>query len=111
MSTMRNSVMLIGRPGVEPEVKNLSNNKKKSPFQLCRDGKTQKRQQRMGERNALVQSHRLGRSSLAGGKQCQERPTNRHRRLASQQRMDRRQRPTPFFGRDLGQRFPDDESG
>ncbi len=29
MSTMRNSVMLIGRPGVEPEVKNLSNNKKK----------------------------------------------------------------------------------
>ena len=27
MSTMRNSVMLIGRPGAEPEVKNLSNNK------------------------------------------------------------------------------------
>ena len=27
MSTMRNSVMLIGRPGSEPEVKSFSNNK------------------------------------------------------------------------------------
>ena len=28
MSTMRNSVMLIGRPGAEPEMKNLNNNGK-----------------------------------------------------------------------------------
>ena len=28
MSTMRNSVMLIGRPGAEPEVKSFSNNSK-----------------------------------------------------------------------------------
>ena len=28
MSTMRNSVMLIGRPGAEPEVKNFNDNKK-----------------------------------------------------------------------------------
>ena len=27
MSTMRNSVMLIGRPGAEPEVKSFNNNK------------------------------------------------------------------------------------
>ena len=35
MSTMRNSVMLIGRPGAEPEVKNLSNNNKKARFSLA----------------------------------------------------------------------------
>ena len=28
MSTMRNSVMLIGRPGAEPEMKTFNNNKK-----------------------------------------------------------------------------------
>ena len=28
MSTMRNSVMLIGRPGAEPEMKNFNDNKK-----------------------------------------------------------------------------------
>ena len=28
MSTMRNSVMLIGRPGAEPEIKTFNNNKK-----------------------------------------------------------------------------------
>ena len=28
MSTMRNSVMLIGRPGAEPEIKAFNNNKK-----------------------------------------------------------------------------------
>jgi len=30
MSTMRNSVTLIGRPGAEPEIKNFNNNKKAS---------------------------------------------------------------------------------
>ena len=29
MSTMRNSVMLIGRPGAEPEIKNFNNNSNK----------------------------------------------------------------------------------
>ena len=37
MSTMRNSVMLIGRPGAEPEVKNLSNNNKVARFSLAVD--------------------------------------------------------------------------
>ena len=32
---MRNSVMLIGRPGAEPEVKNLSNNNKVARFRLA----------------------------------------------------------------------------
>ena len=35
MSTLRNSVMLIGRPGAEPEVKNLSNNNKVARFRLA----------------------------------------------------------------------------
>jgi single-strand DNA-binding protein len=34
---MRNSVMLIGRPGAEPEVKNLSNNNKVARFSLAVD--------------------------------------------------------------------------
>ena len=37
MSTMRNSVMLIGRPGAEPEVRNLSNNNKVARFRLAVD--------------------------------------------------------------------------
>ena len=37
MSTMRNSVMLIGRPGTEPEVKNFSNNRKVARFRLAVD--------------------------------------------------------------------------
>ena len=37
MSTMRNSVMLIGRPGAEPEVKNLNNNNKVARFRLAID--------------------------------------------------------------------------
>ena len=37
MSTMRNSVMLIGRPGAEPEVKILSNNNKVARFRLAVD--------------------------------------------------------------------------
>ena len=37
MSTMRNSVMLIGRPGAEPEVRNLSNNNKVARFSLAVD--------------------------------------------------------------------------
>ena len=35
MSTMRNSVMLIGRPGAEPEMKNASNNQKVARFRLA----------------------------------------------------------------------------
>lgn len=35
MSTMRNLVMLIGRPGADPEVKNLNNNNKKARFNLA----------------------------------------------------------------------------
>ena len=35
MSTMRNSVMLIGRPGAEPEMKNASNNQKIARFRLA----------------------------------------------------------------------------
>ena len=37
MSTLRNSVMLIGRPGAEPEVKNFSNNNKVARFRLAVD--------------------------------------------------------------------------
>ena len=37
MSTMRNSVMLIGRPGAEPEVKIFSNNNKVARFSLAVD--------------------------------------------------------------------------
>ena len=37
MSTMRNSVMLIGRPGAEPEVKSFSNNSKVARFRLAVD--------------------------------------------------------------------------
>ena len=35
MSTMRKSVMLIGRPGAEPEVKNFSNNNKVARLRLA----------------------------------------------------------------------------
>ena len=35
MSTMRNSVMLIGRPGAEPEMKNSNNNQKIARFRLA----------------------------------------------------------------------------
>jgi len=35
MSTMRNSVMMVGRPGADPEVKNLNNNKKVAHFNLA----------------------------------------------------------------------------
>lgn len=35
MSTMRNSVMLVGRPGADPEVKNLNNNNKMARFNLA----------------------------------------------------------------------------
>ena len=35
MSTMRNSVMLVGRPGADPEVKNLNNEKKVARFNLA----------------------------------------------------------------------------
>jgi single-strand DNA-binding protein len=34
---MRNSVMLIGRPGTEPEVKNFGSNKKVARFRLAVD--------------------------------------------------------------------------
>jgi single-strand DNA-binding protein len=34
---MRNSVMLIGRPGAEPEIRNLSNNNKVARFSLAVD--------------------------------------------------------------------------
>lgn len=37
MSTMRNSVMLIGRPGAEPEVRNLNNDNKVARFSLAVD--------------------------------------------------------------------------
>ena len=37
MSTMRNSVMLIGRPGAEPEIRNLSNDNKVALFRLAVD--------------------------------------------------------------------------
>jgi single-strand DNA-binding protein len=32
---MRNSVMLIGRPGAEPEIKNFKNNHKKASFRIA----------------------------------------------------------------------------
>ena len=35
MSTMRNSVMLVGRPGADPEMKNLNNNSKMARFNLA----------------------------------------------------------------------------
>ena len=35
MSTMRNSVTLVGRPGAEPEMRNLSNNNKVARFRLA----------------------------------------------------------------------------
>lgn len=35
MSTMRNSVMLVGRPGADPEVKNLNNDNKVARFNLA----------------------------------------------------------------------------
>ena len=35
MSTMRNSVTLVGRPGAEPEMRNLSNNSKMARFRLA----------------------------------------------------------------------------
>ena len=35
MSTMRNSVMLIGRPGAEPEIKNVGNSSKRARFSLA----------------------------------------------------------------------------
>ncbi len=35
MSTIRNSVMMVGRPGADPEVKNLNNNKKVARFNLA----------------------------------------------------------------------------
>ena len=35
MSTIRNSVMLIGRPGAEPEIKNVGNNSKRARFSLA----------------------------------------------------------------------------
>jgi len=35
MSTMRNSVMLIGRPGTDPEMRNLNNNGKVARFRLA----------------------------------------------------------------------------
>ena len=35
MSTMRNSVMLIGRPGAEPEIRNFKNNNKKATFRIA----------------------------------------------------------------------------
>ncbi len=37
MSTMRNSVLLIGRPGTEPEVKSINNNNKVARFRLAVD--------------------------------------------------------------------------
>ena len=35
MSTMRNSVMLIGRPGAEPEMRNLNNNGRVARFRIA----------------------------------------------------------------------------
>ncbi len=35
MSTMRNSVMLIGRPGADPEMKNFDNNQRVARFRLA----------------------------------------------------------------------------
>ena len=35
MSTMRNSVTLVGRPGAEPEMRNLNNNSKVARFRLA----------------------------------------------------------------------------
>ena len=35
MSTMRNSVMLIGRPGADPEMRNLNSNGKMARFRLA----------------------------------------------------------------------------
>ena len=35
MSTLRNSVTLVGRPGAEPEVRNFGNNNKKARFSLA----------------------------------------------------------------------------
>lgn len=35
MSTLRNSVTLVGRPGAEPEVKNLNNKNKVARFRLA----------------------------------------------------------------------------
>ena len=35
MSTMRNSVMLIGRPGADPEMRNLNSNGKVARFRLA----------------------------------------------------------------------------
>lgn len=35
MSTMQNSVMLIGRPGAEPEMKTLNNNQKVARFRIA----------------------------------------------------------------------------
>ena len=32
---MRNSVMLIGRPGAEPEIRNFNNNNKKATFRIA----------------------------------------------------------------------------
>ena len=35
MSTMRNSVMLVGRPGADPEVKKFNDNKKVARFNIA----------------------------------------------------------------------------
>ena len=35
MSTMRNSVMLMGRPGADPEMRNLNNNQRIARFRLA----------------------------------------------------------------------------
>ena len=60
MSTMRNSVMLIGRPGAEPEIKTLNNNKK-ARFSL-----------------AVTENRGMGQSGRTGRKTRDKRHTARH---------------------------------
>ena len=90
MSTMRNSVMLIGRPGVEPETRTFNDNRIVTRFN----------KERTSERHTVVHCSCMGQDRRARCTGGEEREADCHRRHFAQQRMDRQERPAPLVDGD-----------
>ena len=94
MSTMRNSVMLIGRPGAEPETRTFNGNRIVTRFNLAVN------ETRRNAKNEPVKVTQW--FSVVAWDKTAERVD---RRRLAQQRMDRQERPTPPVDRDPSQQF------
>ena len=79
ISTLRNSVRLVGNLGTEPEVKNFDNNRKMVKLNLSHERKLQEQQRRDRNRNQLAQHCNMGRPGQICRRHAEQRRRSGHR--------------------------------